>query len=132
MQKLSTLLCLASLLAASAAQAENLRDRIGGQDQTTQTIAHCGYLKTQKIIYTGTPVTTRLVQKKLTKLGFYRGPLDGVYGRASKDAVRRFQDEYGLSADGVVGPMTVQRLAYFTHPRANVRRCWRLADARFR
>lgn len=103
-------------------------DRIGGPDGSTQTIHHCGYLPTLNVVYTDSHVTTRIVQEKLAQLGFYRGAIDGVNGRLTKSAVRAFQTEYGLAADGVVGINTSQRLAYWTNPSPNVQRCWRLAQ----
>ena len=75
--------------------------------------------------------TTRIVQEKLGALGIYRGALDGVNGKLTQSAVRAFQTEYGLSADGVVGSNTAQRLAYWTNPSPNVQRCWRLAQNGF-
>ena len=103
-------------------------DRIGGADGSTQTIHHCGYLPTMNVVYTTGPIATRLVQEKLAALGYYRAGIDGVNGRATKAATRAFQADYGLSADGVVGINTAQRLSYFTHASANPRRCWRLAQ----
>ena len=35
---------------------------------------------------------------------------DGVYGPATKRAVRRFQERYGLQVDGVAGPITKEKL----------------------
>lgn len=106
-------------------------DRIGGADGSTQTIHHCGYLPTLNVVYTTGPVATRLVQEKLAALGHYRAAFDGVNGRATKAAVRAFQAESGLVADGVVGINTAQRLAYFTHASPNARSCWRLAQNGF-
>lgn len=103
-------------------------DRIGGPDSSTQTIHHCGYLPTLNAVYNDSFVTTRIVQEKLAGLGFYRGALDGVNGQLTKTAVRSFQTEFGLSADGVVGINTSQRLAYWTNPSPNVQRCWRMAQ----
>lgn len=103
-------------------------DRIGGADGSTQTIHHCGYLPTMNVVYTSGPVATRIIQEKLAALGYYHAAIDGVNGRGTKAAVRAFQSEYGLSADGVVGINTSQRLAYFTHASANPHRCWRLAQ----
>ena len=103
-------------------------DVIGGRDSSTQTMHHCGYLPTMNVVYTTGPVATRIIQEKLAALGYYHAALDGVNGRATKAAVRRFQSEYGLAVDGVVGINTSQHLAYFTHASANPRRCWRLAQ----
>ncbi len=50
------------------------------------------------------------IQKRLQALGFYRGPLDGLYGGGTDAAVRAFQQSEGLSTDGIVGPETWKAL----------------------
>ena len=50
------------------------------------------------------------VQTRLHKLGFDPGPLDGIRGRRTIRAVKRFQESKGLVADGIVGPATVRAL----------------------
>ena len=50
------------------------------------------------------------VQTRLHKLGFDPGPIDGIRGRRTTRAVKRFQESKGLVADGIVGPDTVRAL----------------------
>ncbi|MBQ7455166.1 MAG: spore cortex-lytic enzyme [Clostridia bacterium] len=50
------------------------------------------------------------VQAKLQQYGYYSGPLDGVFGQATYDAVVWFQTRNRLAADGVVGPATAAAL----------------------
>lgn len=52
----------------------------------------------------------RVLQENLTLLKFYSGSITGSYGRLTKEAVRRFQKEHDLSADGVAGPRTFKKL----------------------
>lgn len=47
-----------------------------------------------------------LVQSILKTLGFYTGEIDGVFGLNTQRAVRRFQRNFLLESDGVVGKMT--------------------------
>ena len=47
-----------------------------------------------------------LLQSTLMKLGFYSGTIDGNFGRSTQNAVIRFQRNFGLTPDGVVGPTT--------------------------
>lgn len=47
-----------------------------------------------------------LAQRRLSDWGYYRGAIDGVYGRKMYGAVILFQRKNGLRADGFVGPAT--------------------------
>lgn len=46
----------------------------------------------------------------LAYLGYYTGPIDDQWGNASAAACREFQRDYGLTADGICGPMTQKML----------------------
>jgi LysM repeat protein len=48
-----------------------------------------------------------VLQFLLTKRGVYDGPLDGYLSTATAKALRRYQRQVHLTADGVVGPRTV-------------------------
>lgn len=52
-----------------------------------------------------------LLQSVLKKLDFYTGSIDGVYGNQTYLAVRRYQRNFGLTIDGVVGATTWDSLA---------------------
>lgn len=47
-----------------------------------------------------------LVQSLLARIGYNPGPVDGVYGRQTRQAVTAFQRDNGLAPDGIVGPAT--------------------------
>lgn len=49
----------------------------------------------------------RRVQKKLKSLGYYTGAVDGIYGTGTQSAVRKFQRNCGIKADGIAGPKTL-------------------------
>ena len=46
------------------------------------------------------------LQTELKDLGFYDGPIDGIYGPATVEAVKKLQAECGLPQDGIYGPDT--------------------------
>jgi peptidoglycan hydrolase-like protein with peptidoglycan-binding domain len=48
----------------------------------------------------------RELQKKLTKLGFYNGPVTGTFGPLTKAAVKKLQKAHKLEQLGSVGPGT--------------------------
>jgi Putative peptidoglycan binding domain len=50
------------------------------------------------------------IQKKLQTLGFYLGPVDGIFGGGTYGAVKAFQSSKDLLVDGVVGPETWKTL----------------------
>ena len=49
------------------------------------------------------------LQKKLKNMSYYDGPIDGIYGKGTVQAVKKFQKDHDLMVDGVVGSQTVQR-----------------------
>lgn len=50
------------------------------------------------------------VQRKLQELGYYDGELTGTYGNLTKEAVRQYQKQNGLGADGIAGEKTQTKL----------------------
>lgn len=50
------------------------------------------------------------VQRRLKQWGYYKGEIDGVYGKGTIDAVKQFQKKNGLTADGIVGKSTYEAL----------------------
>jgi len=56
----------------------------------------------------GEPVEA--LQKKLLGQGINPGPVDGVFGPKTEEALKRFQERQGLDADGIAGPKTLAAL----------------------
>ena len=52
----------------------------------------------------------RTIQEKLSAWGYYSGEADGVYGSATEKAVKSFQQNNGLTADGIAGPATLRAM----------------------
>ena len=50
------------------------------------------------------------VQSKLAQQSYYRGPIDGVIGSGSLQAIRRFQSDHGLPVTGRIDPKLLNAL----------------------
>jgi len=59
------------------------------------------------------------VQKRLKKLGYYSGSIDGDYGNGTKNAVKSFQKRNGLTANGKVNSKTLSKLNSSSAKKAN-------------
>lgn len=46
------------------------------------------------------------LQRILYSIGYNPGPIDGIFGPLTRNAVIRFQQDNGLVPDGIVGPKT--------------------------
>lgn len=64
--------------------------------------------KTSKLHKTGEEVEQ--LQEMLDYLGYYNGDIDGVFGRRTLSAVKKFQSDNDLLIDGTVGPLTIEAL----------------------
>lgn len=62
------------------------------------------------IIKGDTVQNIKAVQTRLKNLGYYKKAVDGVFGSGTRSAVKAFQKDYGLKADGIVGPATEKAL----------------------
>jgi len=47
-----------------------------------------------------------LVQSLLARIGYNPGPVDGIFGQRTRQAVIAFQRDNGLAPDGIIGPAT--------------------------
>ena len=52
----------------------------------------------------------RDAQQSLKDKGFYNGPIDGINGPLTHSAVRKYQRKQNLTADGRLGPKTLDTL----------------------
>ena len=50
------------------------------------------------------------IQQRLKDWGYYFGSVDGYYGKATEDAVIRFQIKHKITIDGIVGAQTAEKL----------------------
>lgn len=67
------------------------------------------FVRTLKKGYQGEDV--RAMQEMLNRIGYNCGTADGIFGTKTLEAVRRFQENNGLSVDGIAGPETLTLLA---------------------
>lgn len=62
------------------------------------------------IVKGDTAANVRIVQQRLYNLGYYTYKVDGIWGWRTKAAVKAFQRDSGLVADGIVGAKTEKAL----------------------
>lgn len=64
-------------------------------------------LPTNQVIEFGNRgIAVSLVQQQLRTLGYYNGPVNGIFDLTTRRAVLNFQGDYGITQTGEVGPTT--------------------------
>lgn len=86
-------------------------NRQGFSNQVVDGIAGPNTLKGCPLLKIGASGNiTKLLQEKLTSLGYGTNGVDGIFGNGTKNAVIKYQKSKGLSADGIVGQNTWRKL----------------------
>ena len=82
--------------------------------QTWEELVEAGYALADRVLYLRRPPfrgdDVRVLQRRLNHLGFDPGREDGIFGEQTARAVRDFQTNVGIRADGIVGATTVEAL----------------------
>lgn len=113
--RMTTMACFVALVATACGSAETI------EDTTTSSIVFTETTTTTPTTTTTTPTTstttaprntlsatdtTYRVQRDLIALGFFDGQVDGIAGEETQAAIRSFQTQQGITADGEFGPKT--------------------------
>ena len=77
-----------------------------GGGTTTVTVTVSSSTSTTSTPATPTGPAIAELQRVMTKLGYYTGPIDGIYGPATTDGVKKMQTALGVTSDGIYGPET--------------------------
>lgn len=86
------------------------QDGIAG-NQTLKALAKIGTSSTTSVSRGSTnSYSMKDVQSVLKNLGLYEGKIDGIAGSKTKAALKKFQKNNGLVADGIMGPKTAAKL----------------------
>ena len=86
-------------------------NRQGFSNQVVDGIAGPNTLKGCPLVRCGARGNiTKLLQERLVKLGYNTSGVDGIYGSGTVNAVKSYQRDRGLSADGIVGQNTWRKL----------------------
>ena len=79
-----------------------------GSNSNSSSSSDSGFTRTLRRDYTGSDV--KAVQTRLKALNYYAGVVDGHYGSGTIAAVKTFQRSNGLTADGLTGRVTYNKL----------------------
>lgn len=74
------------------------------------TMPNVRYANAANIVKGDTVANIKAVQTRLAELGYYTYKVDGIWGSRTLSAVKRFQKDYGLTQDGIVGARTEKTL----------------------
>ena len=77
---------------------------------TSEDYLSAPYVQTAVLRQGATGGEVKELQRRLKNWGYYSGAVDGIYGKGTVEAVKKFQKKNGLTADGVAGIATYRAL----------------------
>ena len=77
---------------------------------TSDDIAATPYVQTAVLKQGASGGEVKELQRRLKQWGYYSGAVDGIYGKATVEAVKYFQRKNGLTVDGIAGKSTFEAL----------------------
>ena len=85
---------------------------------TSEEIAVNPYVQTAVLKQGASGGEVKELQRRLKMWGYYSGEVDGIYGKATTEAVKYFQRKNGLTVDGVAGKATFEALGMMDSAKA--------------
>jgi N-acetylmuramoyl-L-alanine amidase len=87
--------------------------------ETWRALVEATYELGDRLLYLKTPYfrgdDVRELQLDLNTLGFNTGSVDGIFGYSTERAVREFQQNFGLTRDGIFGPSMLAAFRDLSH-----------------
>lgn len=77
---------------------------------TSDEIAAAPFVQTAVLKQGASGGEVKELQRRLKQWGYYSGAVDGIYGKATVEAVKYFQKKNGLTPDGIAGKATFEAL----------------------
>lgn len=110
--------CSADGMKGAACKGANGIDSLFGIEPTAERIRDCGPGAGQSAArksdastrHMSDPSTVKDVQARLSDLGYDPGPADGQMGPKTRNAIRAYQKDEGLRADGQITASLVKRI----------------------
>lgn len=111
-------LAAASLLAPSVATAQGSRSQSGQQQlfNSQQNTTTSRQAQGEGVPLYVSPGEIRMVQRRLARLGFNPGPIDGRWRPQTQQALARFQQQAGLNPTGNINLATYHTLRTLRRP----------------
>lgn len=96
-------------LAAMAVAAVGATTAVFGTAYTGEELS-APFVQTAVLKQGATGGEVKEIQRRLKNWGYYSGAVDGIYGKATVEAVKAFQRKNGLTPDGIAGISTYKAL----------------------
>ena len=97
-------------LVAMAVAAVGSATAVFGTAHTSEDYLSMPYVQTAVLRQGATGGEVKELQRRLKNWCYYNGAVDGIYGKGTVEAVKKFQRKNGLTADGIAGIATYKAL----------------------